>query len=52
MRNPIPFAALALALFAGQARADTIDVTSTTMLQLGEQTRGGAALSEPERRTT
>jgi hypothetical protein len=48
MRNPIPFAALALALFAGQARADTIDVTSTTMLQLGEQTRGGAALSEPE----
>ncbi len=48
MRNPIPLAALALALVAAQARADTIDVTSTSMLQLGQQTRGGQPLSEPE----
>lgn len=48
MRTPIPLAALALALVASQARADTIDVTSTSMLQLGEQTRGGLPLQEPE----
>jgi hypothetical protein len=48
MRTPIPLAALALALVAGQARADTIDVTSTSMLRLGEQTRGGLPLQEPE----
>jgi hypothetical protein len=48
MRTSIPLAALALALVAGQARADTIDVTSTSMLQLGQQTRGGLPLQEPE----
>jgi hypothetical protein len=48
MRNAIPLAALCLALAAGQARADTIDVTSTSMLQLGQQTRGGASLAEPD----
>jgi hypothetical protein len=48
MRIPKPFAAAVLALLAGPAlRADTIDVTSTTMLRLGEQTRGGQPLQEP-----
>jgi hypothetical protein len=48
MRIPKPLAAAVLALLAGPAvRADTIDVSSTTMLQLGQQTRGGQPLQEP-----
>ena len=42
MRIPIPLAATALVLAAGQARAETVDVSSTTMLQVGQQTRGGS----------
>lgn len=42
-------AAVALVLVGAQpARADTVDVTSTTMLRLGQQTRGGQPLQRPE----
>jgi hypothetical protein len=41
--------AVALALAAAPAvRADTIEATSTTFLQTGQQTRGGTAGEEPE----
>ncbi|HET8541708.1 MAG TPA: hypothetical protein VFL83_17650 [Anaeromyxobacter sp.] len=50
MRISIPLAA-ALALLAGQARAETIDVSSTTMLQIGQQTRGGANPFDPQLET-
>lgn len=37
-----------LAVSAGrQARADTVDVTSTTLLRVGQETRGGQALQKP-----
>lgn len=45
--KPLVVAVLALAA-ATPARADTVDVTSTTLLQVGEQTRGGQPLQEPE----
>src|SRR5512142_341575 len=48
MRISRPLAAAVLALLAGQARAATVDVTSTTMLQLGQQTRGGSNPFDPE----
>jgi hypothetical protein len=49
MRISTPFAAAALALVAWQtARADTVDVTSTTLLRLGQETRGGQPGSEPD----
>ncbi|HEX9051117.1 MAG TPA: hypothetical protein VF841_11350 [Anaeromyxobacter sp.] len=48
MRISRPLAAAVLALAAGQAPAATVDVTSTTMLQLGQQTRGGANPFDPE----
>ncbi len=49
MRIPTPLAAAVLALFAGSAaRADTVDVTSTTLLQVGQQTRGGLPLQRPD----
>jgi hypothetical protein len=48
MRIPTPLAAAVLALLAGQARAATVDVSSTTLLQLGQQTRGGANPLDPE----
>ncbi len=41
MRIGRPLAAVGLALLAGQALGETIDVSSTTMLQVGQQTRGG-----------
>jgi hypothetical protein len=49
MRFPIQLAATAvLAILAGQtARADTVDVTSTTMLRLGQETRGGTPSTKP-----
>jgi hypothetical protein len=43
-----PLAAAILALVAGSARAATVDVTSTTMLQLGQQTRGGSNPLDPD----
>jgi hypothetical protein len=45
-----PLATLAvLVLLAGQAaRADTVDVTSTTLLRLGQETRGGQPPGKPE----
>jgi hypothetical protein len=49
MRIPIALATAVLALVAGPAvRADTVDVTSTTMLQLGQQTRGGVPFQPAE----
>lgn len=48
MRIPTRLAAAVLALLAGEARAETVDVSSTTMLQLGQQTRGRANPLEPE----
>lgn len=48
MRILKPLAAVVLALAAGQARAETVDVSSTTLLQLGQQTRGGANPLDPE----
>jgi len=49
MRIPKPLLAATLALLAGQATgAETVDVTSTTMLQLGQQTRGGQPLQAPD----
>jgi hypothetical protein len=48
MRIPTPLAAAVLALIAGQVRAETVDVSSTTMLQLGQQTRGGADPFNPD----
>ncbi len=47
MRISTPLAAAVLALVAGQARAETVEVRSTTMLQLGQQTRGGANPLDP-----
>lgn len=42
-------AILALAPLAGSiARADTVDVTSTTMIRAGQETRNGAAGQKPE----
>ncbi len=35
-------------LIAAGARADTVDVTSTTMLDVGQQTRGGIPGSKPD----
>jgi hypothetical protein len=38
-----------LALLAeAPARADTVDVTSTTLLRLGQETRGGQSLQKPD----
>jgi hypothetical protein len=48
MRISKPLAAAVLALLAGQARAETLDVSSTTMLQLGQQTRGGTDPRNPD----
>jgi hypothetical protein len=48
MRISRPLAAAVVALLAGQARAATVDVTSTTMLQMGQQTRGGSNPFDPE----
>ena len=50
MRISKPLAAVVLALVASAraARAETVDVTSTTMLRLEQQTRGGQPLQEPE----
>lgn len=49
MRNITPVIALGLALLAAPAvRADTIDVSSTTFLTVGEQTRGGRSGETPE----
>lgn len=50
MRISRPFAAAAavLAILASQsARADTVEVTSTTLLRLGQETRGGQPGGEP-----
>lgn len=47
MRLHPSFIAGALLLAAG-ARADTVDVTSTTLLDLGQQTRGGVPGSKPD----
>jgi hypothetical protein len=48
MRISTALAAVVLVLAAGQARAETVDVSSTTMLQLGQQTRGGTDPRNPE----
>src|SRR5512139_1297870 len=48
MRIPTLLAAAVLALVAGQVRGETLDVSSTTMLQLGQQTRGGADPLDPD----
>jgi len=49
MRISTQLAAAVLALAAGSSvRADTVDVTSTTLLRLGQETRGGLPLQEPE----
>lgn len=49
MRISTSFAAAALALVAlQQARADTVDVTSTTLLRVGQETRGGQPGAEPD----
>lgn len=49
MRNMTPVIALGLALVAGPtAWADTVDVSSTTLLTIGEQTRGGVRGQTPE----
>ncbi len=48
MRISTPLAAVFLALVTGQARAETVDVSSTTMLQLGQQTRGGSNPLNPD----
>jgi hypothetical protein len=48
MRISKPVAAAVLALLAGQTRAETLDVSSTTMLQLGQQTRAGADPRNPD----
>lgn len=49
MRTQRPLAVAILALLAGQAaRAETVEVTSTTMLQLGQQTRGGSTPLDPD----
>jgi hypothetical protein len=48
MRISIPLAATVLALAAGQARGETVEVSSTTMLQLGQQTRGGSDPTNPQ----
>lgn len=50
MHFPRRLAAIAtLALLAGsRARADTVDVTSTTLLRLGQETRGGQSLQKPD----
>ncbi len=48
MRISTPLAGAILALLAGQARAETVDVSSTTMLQVGQQTRGGSNPLNPE----
>ncbi len=48
MRISRPLAAALLALLAAQGRAETVDVSSTTMLQLGQQTRGGSNPLNPE----
>ncbi|WP_242341108.1 MULTISPECIES: hypothetical protein [Anaeromyxobacter] len=49
MRNITPVIALGLAILAGPAvRADTVEVTSTTLLTVGEQTRGGVPGEKPE----
>ena len=48
MRYITPVIALGLALLAGPAvRADTVDVSSTTLLTVGEQTRGGRSGRDP-----
>ncbi|HSN13515.1 MAG TPA: hypothetical protein VLT61_02720 [Anaeromyxobacteraceae bacterium] len=39
-------------LLAAGARADTVDVTSTTLLDVGKQTRGGVPGSKPDLVTT
>jgi len=49
MRIPTPLAVAVLAVIAGQtARAETVEVTSTTLLRLGQQTRGGLTPLEPD----
>jgi hypothetical protein len=48
-RKITPVLAVALAAMVGPAvRADTVDVSSITLLTAGEQTRGGAPLQAPE----
>ncbi len=48
MRISRALAAAVLALAAGQARAETVDVSSSTMLLLGQQTRGGSNPFDPQ----
>lgn len=50
MHISTPLATVAvLAMLTGSAAlADTVDVTSTTMLRLGQETRGGRPLGKPE----
>jgi hypothetical protein len=48
MRISKTLVAAVLALGAGPARADVVDATSTTLLLVGEQTRGGLAPQTPE----
>lgn len=49
MRISTQLAAAALALIAADvARADTVDVTSTTLLRVGQETRDGQPLGKPE----
>jgi len=48
MRQTTSLLAAALILAAGSVRADTVEVSSTTLLTLGDQTRGGVTGSEPE----
>ena len=44
-----PFIAAALALLAGSgARADTVEVSSTTLINAGQQTRDGRSGGKPE----
>lgn len=48
MRISTPLAAAVLALLAGAARAETLEASSTTMLQLGQQTRAGTDPRNPD----
>lgn len=48
MRNLLRLLAALLACTATSARADTVEVSSTTLLLVGPQTRGGAPGVEPE----
>jgi hypothetical protein len=48
MRIPTSLAVAVLALAAGAAQAETVDVTSTTLLRLGQETRRPASGLEPD----